>query len=129
MKVNLTFQRQNIWCVGQTHTVKVRKLLSSRPSPAEFTFHFVHIGEIIKEKVGLTLGQALPRPRAGGDGNRSCAERLSARDVVPGVTDDIHLLWAKLKAGMGGRTIDGARTKGIAVMMIVGERAEGKEMP
>ena len=129
MQIDLAFQRQNIRGVGQTHTVKVRKPLLSRPSPAELPFHFVHLRQIIKEKVRLLFGQPFAGPRTGRDRDRPRAESFPAGDVVSSIADDVHLLGTKIEAGMRNRASNGARTQRIAIVMIVGKGTERKEMP
>src|SRR5437763_16138240 len=107
MKVDLAFQWQNIRGVGQTHTVTVRNLLLSRPSPAELLLHFVHVPQISPDKVGLALRQALARPRAGRDRDRPRAESFAAGNVVPGIANDVDLFRTKFEPGMGHGAANG----------------------
>jgi len=97
---------------------------SSIRSPAENSFHFVHIGQIIKEKVGFALRQPLPRPGTGRDRDGARAERFPAGDVVAGIPNDVDLLWRKIDSSRLLRAREGEGAEFVAIRVIVGERAE-----
>src|SRR2546423_4280100 len=114
---------------GKFIRLEVRKALLFRPSPAELTFYFVHVRQIIKEKVRLIFRQSLAGPRTGRDRDRPRPESFATGDVVSGVAHDVHLFRTKIEARMCRGASNGARTERITIVMIVGEGAERKEMP
>src|SRR4051794_6851965 len=132
MQVDFAFQRQNIRFVGQTHKLRIRKQFSSRRvknSPAERLLHFVHIRQIIKEKVWCVLRQPFARPRASRYRDCPGTERFPAGDVVPGVADDVDVFGLKIEAGVSDRASEGARPERVPVVVIVRESAKGEKMP
>ena len=98
-------------------------------SPAEDLFHFVHIRQIIKEKVRLVFRQLLPRPGAGRDRDGARAECFPAGNVVAGIADHVDLCRRKIDSGLLPRTRESKSAKLITIVVIIGERAKRKEPP
>src|SRR5438552_11580358 len=89
----------------------------------------LYVGKIIEKKVGRIGGQSFPRPRACRDRDCARAECLSTIDVVTGIANDVDLRRQKFAFTPLLDPSQGERTKLIAIMMIIRERAQGEEVP
>jgi hypothetical protein len=103
--------------------------LASIESPAQSSFHFVYIGQIIKEKVGAVFGQPVAGPRASRDRNGAGTENLATRDIVPGITDHVHVARRKIDGRFRDCPSKGTRAERVAIVMIIGKRAEREKFP
>src|SRR5207253_6910821 len=77
----------------------------------------------------MMLRQFFAAPSTGRDGDGACAERFSAGDIARRVTDDIDLVCGKFATVLFFRAGAGKRTEFIAIVVVVGEGAEFKEVP
>ena len=97
--------------------------------PPEINHHQGHLGKIVHDPVGLILGQLRARKISGGDRNRARADRFAARDIVRCIPDHIDLRGREIDRVFLLRTLLREWTEFVAVVVIIGKRAELKKIP
>src|SRR5438477_9511215 len=75
------------------------------------------------------FSQFLAAPGAGGDGNGAGAKGFAAGDVARRIADDVDLGGGKLAAMFFFSARPGERAELVAIVVIIGKRAEFKKMP
>ena len=97
--------------------------------PAQSRYDVVGIREIVEKKIGLVFGQAISGPGTSRYRDSSGAKYLATGDVVSGVADDVDSGRVELVAVRIGGPTSSERTQLIAIMVIIGKRAELEVIP
>lgn len=87
------------------------------------------VTEVAEDGGGLVGGESLDGVVAGGDGEGLGADDAAASDVVWGIADDPDAIRREIDAGVFAGAAQGVGAEIIAVFAVVGEGAEGKEIP
>src|SRR5205814_7661977 len=89
----------------------------------------IDICKVVDQESGLMFSQFLAAPGAGGDGDGAGAKGFAACDVARRIADDVDLGSGKLATMFFFSTRPGERAELVAIVVIVGKRAEFKKMP
>src|SRR6187431_320633 len=98
-------------------------------SPAERRDDVLHFRKIVEQEIGLMLRQLLAGPGAGRDGDRPRSEDSPAGDIMPGVADHIDGRGGEFVAMFLLRAPPGKGAQLIAIVVVVGKRAELEVIP
>jgi len=88
----------------------------------------VNIRKIIDQKIRLKFCQLVVTPRAGRDGDSTRAERFAAGDIARGIADHVDFGRGEFAAMLFFCASPSEWSEPISILMIVGKRAEFKEM-
>src|SRR6266704_1409890 len=98
-------------------------------SPSERIDNTVHIRKVIDQKIRLIFCQLVVTPCAGRDGDSTRAKRLATGDIARGVADHINLGCGEFATMLFLCATASECSEPVSILMIVGKRAEFKEMP
>src|SRR5213082_559047 len=98
-------------------------------SPSERMDNTVHIRKIIDQKIRLIFCQLVVTPRAGRDGDSARTKRLATGDIARGIANYVDLGCGEFAAMLFLCASASESSEPISILMIIGKRAEFKEMP
>lgn len=115
-------------CARDPDREKIEHRLRAR-SPPEVSHYFVHFGKIIHHSVRLMFGQLRTRKASSRDRDSARADRFATRDIVRRIPDHIDLRSGEIDQVFLPRPPLREWTKLVAVVVIIGKRAEFEKIP